>query len=137
MLQQTFAMIKPDGVRRGLTREICRRISDAGFRIIALKEVMVTREEAEANYVEHKGKPFYEDLIESIISGPVVKMVLERENAIQVWRELMGATGLADAKPGTIRGDLGHFGATPQETIVHGSDSQESAKREIALHFGG
>ncbi|MBR5259671.1 MAG: nucleoside-diphosphate kinase [Eggerthellaceae bacterium] len=131
--QKTYSMIKPDGVRNGHIGEIINRIERVGLKIERMELGMVTPELAEANYGEHKGKPFYEGLIAYITSGPVVKMVVTGENAVATMRKLMGATNPADAAPGTIRGD---FGLTVDENVIHGSDSPESAEREIGVFFG-
>ncbi len=133
MEQSTFIMIKPDAVARGLIAPIISRFEATGLCIDRLELGVVTREQAEANYAEHVGKPFYESLIAYITSGPVVKMVLSGPEAVLVCRKLMGATNPRDAAPGTIRGD---FGLTLEANIVHGSDSPESAKREIDIFFG-
>jgi len=132
-IQKTYSMIKPDGVRNGHIGEIVNRIERVGLKIERMELGMVTPELAEANYGEHKGKPFYEGLIAYITSGPVVKMVVSGENAVATMRKLMGATNPADAAPGTIRGD---FGLTVDENVIHGSDSPESAEREIGVFFG-
>ena len=123
-IEKTYNMIKPDGVRNGHIGEIISRIERVGLTIERMELGMVTLEEAEANYGEHKGKPFYEGLISYITSGPVVKMVVSGENAVATMRKLMGATNCADAAPGTIRGD---FGLTVDENVIHGSDSVESS----------
>ncbi len=133
MEQQTYVMIKPDAVRRGFVGKIVSRFEDAGLRIVRLEYGLVTAEEAAANYAEHEGKPFYAGLISYITSGPVVKMVLMGPEAVKVCRKLMGATNPADAAPGTIRGD---FGLVLDENVIHGSDSPESAEREISIFFG-
>ena len=125
-------MIKPDGVRRGLTGELIRRIEQKGFRIVGLKQTVISRETAESHYGEHRDKPFFDSLVSFITSGPVVAMVLEGENAISEWRKLMGATNPADAAPGTIRGD---FATTLDENVAHGSDAPETAEREIGIFF--
>lgn len=125
-------MIKPDGVKRGLTGELIRRIEQKGFRIVGLKQLVISRETAETHYGEHRGKPFFEGLVSFITSGPVVAMVLEGENAILEWRKLMGATNPKDAAPGTIRGD---FATTLDENVAHGSDAPETAEREISIFF--
>ena len=127
-------MIKPDAVARGLVAPIIARFEATGLCIDRLELGMVTREQAESNYAEHEGKPFYESLIAYITSGPVVKMVLSGPEAVLVCRKLMGATNPRDAAPGTIRGD---YGLTLEANIVHGSDSPESATREIGIFFGG
>jgi len=131
-VEQTFAMVKPDGVRRGLSGTIIARIEAKGFRIRALKLMRISRELAERHYGEHKGKPFFEGLVSFITSGPVVAMVVEGENAIAEWRKMMGATNPKDAVPGTIRGDLA---STIDENIVHGSDAPATAEREIGIFF--
>ncbi len=131
-IERTYAMIKPDGVKRGLTGELIRRIEQKGFRIVGLKQLVISRETAETHYGEHRGKPFFEGLVSFITSGPVVAMVLEGENAILEWRKLMGATNPKDAAPGTIRGD---FATTLDENVAHGSDAPETAEREISIFF--
>ena len=132
MNEKTYIMIKPDAVANRHIGEIINRIERVGLKIERMELGMVTPELAEANYGEHKGKPFYEGLIAYITSGPVVKMVVTGENAVATMRKLMGATNPADAAPGTIRGD---FGLTVDENVIHGSDSPESAEREIAVFF--
>ncbi len=134
MNQRTYVMIKPDAVERGLIGRIVTRFEDAGLTIERLELGMVTAEEAEANYAEHIGKPFYEGLVEYITSGPVVKMVISGPDAVKVCRKLMGVTNPADAAPGTIRGD---FGLVLDANVIHGSDSPDSAEREIGVFFGG
>ena len=132
MDQHTYIMIKPDAVARGLVGRILARFEDAGLTFERLEYGVVTAEQAAANYREHKGKPFYAGLIDYITSGPVVKMVLSGPDAVVVCRKLMGATNPRDAAPGTIRGD---FGLIMDANLVHGSDSPESAEREIAVFF--
>ena len=132
-VQRTYTMIKPDGVRNGHIGEIVNRFERAGLTIEQMRLEMVTPEQAKANYAEHEGKPFYEGLIAYVTSGPVVKMVVSGEGAVYKVRSLMGATNPADAAPGTIRGD---FGLTMDENVIHGSDSPESAEREIGVFFG-
>lgn len=134
MDQKTYVMIKPDAVDRGFVGRIVSRFEDAGLAIERLEYGVVTAEQAAANYVEHQGKPFYDGLVAYITSGPVVKMVLAGPNAVPVCRKLMGATNPAEAAPGTIRGDLG---LVLDANVIHGSDSPESATREIAIFFGG
>jgi len=129
-VQKTYTMIKPDGVRNRHIGEIVNRFERAGLTIEAMKLDVVTIEQAKANYAEHEGKPFYDGLIEYITSGPVVKMVVSGEGAVAKVRTLMGATNPADAAPGTIRGD---FGLIMDENVIHGSDSTESAAREIGI----
>lgn len=131
-LERTYAMIKPDGVKRGLTGELIGRIEQKGFRIVGLKQMVISRETAESHYGEHKGKPFFDGLVNFITSGPVVAMVLEGENAILEWRKMMGATNPKDAAPGTVRGDLA---TTLDENVAHGSDAPETAEREIGIFF--
>jgi nucleoside-diphosphate kinase len=130
--QRTYLMIKPDAVARGLVGRILQRIEDAGLKFERIEFGTVSAEQAAANYVEHQGKPFYDGLVEYITSGPVVKMVVTGPGAVAVCRKLMGATNPADAAPGTIRGD---FGLIMDANVIHGSDSPESAEREIAIFF--
>ena len=132
-IEKTYPMIKPDGVRNGHIGEIVNRFERAGLKIEEMRLEMVTPEQAKANYAEHEGKPFYDGLITYVTSGPVVKMVVSGEGAVAKVRTLMGATNPADAAPGTIRGD---FGLTMDENVIHGSDSTESAAREIGVFFG-
>ena len=130
--ERTYAMIKPDGVARGLVGEVISRIERKGYKIVALKQMQISRETAEKHYGEHKGKAFFEGLVSFITSGPVVAMVLEGEKAISGWRTMMGATNPADATPGSIRGD---FASTIDENVAHGSDAPETAVREIGIFF--
>jgi nucleoside-diphosphate kinase len=125
-------MVKPDGVQRGLAGEIITRFEKKGFKIAALKMLRISRELAEKHYGEHVGKPFFGKLVGFITSGPVVAMVIEGKDAVSAAREMMGATDPLKALPGTIRGS---YGIDIGRNIIHGSDSQESAKREIALFF--
>jgi nucleoside-diphosphate kinase len=131
-MNRTFAMVKPDGVQKGLVGEIISRFEKKGLKMVALKIMKITPELAEKHYGEHKGKPFFADLVNFITSGPVAAMVLEGENVIPTVRTMMGATNPQDAAPGTIRGD---FALTIDENIIHGSDSPESAMREIGIFF--
>ena len=131
--ERTFAMIKPDGVKRNLVGTIIGRIEAKGYRIVGLKQMVIPREMAERHYGEHQGKPFFDGLVGFITSGPVVAMVLEGENAIAGWRGMMGATNPKDAAPGTIRGD---FATTIDENVAHGSDAPATAEREIGIFFG-
>jgi nucleoside-diphosphate kinase len=125
-------MIKPDAVKRRLASEVLGRIERRGFAIRGLKLIRVTADQAGQHYAEHQGKPFYPELVEFITSGPVVAMVVEGPAAVTTVRTMMGATNPLDSAPGTIRGDLAlEIG----ENIVHGSDSPESAEREIAIYF--
>ena len=132
MMERTFVMVKPDGVQRGLVGEIVRRFESRGFRISAMKMMRIPRELAERHYEEHREKPFFESLLSYITSGPVVCMVLEGENSVSVARAMMGKTNPQDAAPGTIRADLAQVTG---RNVVHGSDSPESARREISLFF--
>ncbi len=125
-------MVKPDGVRRGLVGEVIRRLEQKGLRLKAMKLIQVTPELAGKHYEEHRDKPFYGELISFITSGPSVPMVWEGREAVQVARTLMGTTDPVKAQPGTIRGD---FALAITENIVHGSDSEESAEREISIYF--
>jgi nucleoside-diphosphate kinase len=131
--ERTYVMIKPDAVARGLVGRIISRFEEVGLKLERVEHCVVTAEQAAANYAEHEGKPFYAGLIAYITSGPVVKTVLSGPNAVSLCRKLIGATNPAEAAPGTIRGD---FGLTLDANIVHGSDSPESAEREIAIFFG-
>jgi len=131
-IERTFAMIKPDGVRRHLVGDLVGRIEAKGYTIVAMKQMTIPRETAEKHYGEHAGKPFFNGLVEFITSGPVVAMVLEGENAIAGWRGMMGPTNPADAAPGTIRGD---YATTIDENVAHGSDAPETAVREIGIFF--
>jgi nucleoside-diphosphate kinase len=132
-LQQTLVLVKGDGVRRRLVGEIIRRIENKGLDIRALRLMEVSVELAEEHYAEHRDKPFFDELVEFITSTPVVAMRVEGEGAVRVVRNLMGATNPADAAPGTIRGDLA---LSLPDNLVHGSDSPESATRELGLFFG-
>lgn len=125
-------MVKPDGVRRGLVGDVVKRIEAKGYRIVGMKLLQISDELASRHYGEHKGKPFYEGLVEFITSGPVVAMVLEGENAIAGWRKMMGATNPSDATIGTIRGD---WATTIDENVAHGSDAPDTAEREIGIFF--
>lgn len=132
-MEKTFLMIKPDGVQRGLIGEIVKRFESKGFQLAAAKLMVVTREQAEFHYAEHKEKPFYGELVDFITSGPVFAMVWQGDNVIALSRLMMGKTNTADALPGTIRGD---FAVHTGMNIIHGSDSPESAEREINNFFG-
>ncbi len=134
MSQRTLVLVKPDGVQRGLVGEVLRRIEAKGFQIVALQLRTLDRATAEQHYAEHAGKPFFADLVDFITSGPLVAAVIEGEAAIAGWRTMMGATNPANAAPGTIRGDLA---TVMQHNVAHGSDSPESAAREISLFFPG
>ena len=134
MSERTLVLIKPDGVARGLVGEVLGRIERKGFVVVALEMRTLTAAIAEEHYGEHKGKPFFNDLVAFITSAPLVAAVIEGEAAILSWRAMMGATNPANAAPGTIRGDLA---TETQNNVTHGSDSPESAAREIALFFPG
>jgi nucleoside-diphosphate kinase len=130
--ERTLVLIKPDGVARGLIGEVIGRIERKGFTIVALDLRTVPTAVAEAHYAEHADKPFFGDLVAFITGGPLVAAVIEGPEAIVSWRAMMGATNPANAAPGTIRGDLA---TQTQFNVTHGSDSPESAAREIALFF--
>ena len=132
-MEQTLFLVKGDGVRRRLIGEIVRRIEDKGLDIREMRLMDVSRELAEEHYAEHREKPFFGELVEFITTSPVVAMRVEGEGAIKVLRRLMGATDPAEAAPGTIRGDLA---LSMPDNLVHGSDSPESAARELKLFFG-
>ena len=132
-MEQTLVLVKGDGVKRRLIGEIIRRLESKGLDIRALKLMDVGRELAEEHYAEHREKPFFEELVEFITSTPVVAMTVEGEGAIGTVRNLMGATNPANAAPGTIRGDLA---LSMPDNLIHGSDSPESAERELGLFFG-
>ena len=133
MTQRTLVLVKPDGVERGLVGEVLSRAERRGYRIAALRMLTLERAIAEEHYGEHTGKPFFDGLVEFITSGPLVAAVLEGPDVVAAWRTAMGATNPVVAAPGTIRGDLA---SVMQQNVVHGSDSPESAEREIALFFG-
>jgi len=130
--ERTLVLIKPDGVRRGLAGEVLSRIERKGLRLVAMDMRVVGRDLAETHYAEHAGKPFYGSLVEFITSGPLVAMVVEGPRAIEAFRALAGATDPVKATPGTIRGD---YALEVQDNIVHGSDSPDSAEREIKIFF--
>ena len=131
-IERTLSMIKPDAVSKNNIGDICSRFEKAGLKIIAAKMLQLSKEKAEALYEVHRERPFFNHLVEFIISGPVFIQVLEGEDAIQKNRDIMGATNPKDALPGTIRGDLA---TNIDENAVHGSDSPETAKQEIAFFF--
>ena len=130
--RSTLLIVKPDGVRRRLIGEVLRRVEEAGLRIDDLRMMTIPRDLAEEHYGEHREKPFYDELVDFITGGPVVVARVTGEDAIARWRDLMGPTDPADAPPGTIRGD---FAEVITENVVHGSDSPESAARELKLFF--
>lgn len=131
-MERTFLAIKPDAVQRGLIGKIINRIEDKGYKLVGLKLMKVTKDLAETHYGEHKGKPFFDGLVGFITSGPIVAMVWEGNDVIEALRKYMGKTNPNEADPGTIRGE---FGIDIGRNIVHGSDGQESAKREIGIFF--
>ena len=136
MQQRTLVLVKPDGVRRGLVGEVLRRIEAKGYTLVRLELREATPELLAEHYAEHEGKPFYGPLVEFMLSGPVAAVVVEGERAIEGFRSLAGATDPTVAAPGTIRGDLGRdWGLAVQQNLVHGSDSPESAAREIGIWF--
>lgn len=131
-MERTFVMVKPDGVQKNLIGEVVKRFEQKGFKLVGAKLMQISQQLAEEHYGEHKERPFFGELVEFITSGPVFAMVWEGENVIATARKMMGATNPADADVGTIRGD---FGLTVGKNIIHGSDSSESAEREINLFF--
>ena len=131
---RTFSIIKPDATRRNLTGAVTKMLEEAGLRVVASKRIHMTREQAEGFYAVHKERPFFGELVDFMISGPVVVQVLEGENAMQRNRDVMGATNPKDAAPGTIRAD---FALSVGENTVHGSDSPEAAAHEISFFFSG
>jgi nucleoside-diphosphate kinase len=136
--EKTLILIKPDGVRRGLVGEVISRVEEKGYSITALRMLHADRALLEKHYAEHNGKPFYEPLLEFMTSGPIVAMIAEGNRVIEGFRSLAGATDPTVAAPGTIRGDLARDqGTKVVQNIVHGSDSPESAAREIAIFFEG
>jgi len=135
-VERTLVLVKPDGVARGLSGEVIRRIEAKGYRIAALELRTATAELLAEHYAEHQGKPFYGPLVQFMLSGPVVALVAEGQRVIEGFRSLAGATDPTVAAPGTIRGDLGRdWGLAVQQNLVHGSDSPTSAAREIGLWF--
>ena len=131
-MERTYIMIKPDGVQRGLCGEIVSRFENKGLKIVAMKLMKITRDTAEHHYGEHKDRNFFDSLITYITSGPVLAMVLEGDNAVSVSRTMMGKTNPQESAPGTIRGD---YCMVTGVNIIHGSDSAESAEREISIFF--
>ncbi|GIS86464.1 MAG: nucleoside-diphosphate kinase [Gammaproteobacteria bacterium] len=132
-MERTLSIIKPDGVEKNVIGEIYKRFEDSGLTIIEAKMLHLTREQAEGFYAVHKERPFFNDLVDYMISGPVMVQVLEGENAIERNRELMGATNPAEADEGTIRKD---FATSIEKNTVHGSDGPDTAKEEISFFFG-
>jgi nucleoside-diphosphate kinase len=131
-MERTFAIIKPDAVERKIAGKVLERIESAGFTIVGMKKIHLTKKQAEGFYYVHAERPFFNDLCAFMSRSPVIVLALERENAIAKWREVMGATNPANAEPGTIRKDLG---VSIEENSVHGSDSPESAAFEIPYFF--
>ncbi|GBF11701.1 MAG: nucleoside-diphosphate kinase [Tepidibacillus sp.] len=131
-MERTFLMVKPDGVQRSLIGKIVAKFEEKGFQLIGAKLMMIDSELAEKHYQEHKEKPFFPELVDFITSGPVFAMVWEGKNVVQVARNMMGKTNPAEAASGTIRGD---YGVNVSMNVIHGSDSLESAEREIQLFF--
>ena len=132
-VEQTLSIIKPDGVEKNLIGEIYGRFEKAGLKIVAARMMHLTREQAEGFYAVHRERPFFNDLVTYMTSGPVIVQALEGEDAINKNRSIMGATNPADAEPGTIRAD---FAASIEENVVHGSDAADTAANEIAFFFG-
>jgi len=130
--EQTLLFVKPDGVMRGLTGEIIRRIERKGLLITAIKLLKLNREKAEEFYNVHRGKPFFEALVKHVTSGPILAMVIEGPNAVSVVRKLIGKTSPFEAEPGTIRGD---FGINLTKNVVHASDNVKNAEKEVAFFF--
>ena len=131
-METTLILVKPDGVQRGLVGEVIGRLERKGLRISGLKMIQASEELANKHYGEHLGKPFFDSLVSFITSSPLIALAVEGENAVEVSRNLMGATNPKEAAPGTIRGD---YGLTIGMNIIHGSDSLESAERELAIFF--
>ncbi len=131
-MERTLVLLKPDAVQRGLIGEIISRLERRGLRFAAMKLIHVSQELANQHYGDHVGKPFFEGLVKFITSSPLVALVIEGENAVEVVRNTMGTTNPAEAGPGTVRGDLA---LTIGANLIHGSDSLESAKKEVALFF--
>ncbi|ASK63339.1 nucleoside-diphosphate kinase [Virgibacillus phasianinus] len=131
-MEKTFLMVKPDGVQRNLVGEIVKRFESKGFKLIGAKLMVISDDLAKTHYGEHSERPFFGELVSFITSGPVFAMAFEGENVITTARDMMGKTNPLEAAPGTIRGD---FGMTVGKNIIHGSDSAESAERELGLFF--
>ena len=131
-MQTTLSIIKPDAVQKGYTEDICTRIEESGLKIISKRQVLLSREQAEGFYDEHKGKPFFEALINFMTSGPVQVQIIEGDEAISRYRSLMGNTNPEEANPGTLRHD---FAESIDANAVHGSDSVESAAKEVTFFF--
>ena len=136
-VQETLVLVKPDGVARNLTGEILRRIEAKGYSLVDIRMVQPERDTLVAHYAEHEGKPFFEPLVEFMQSGPIVAIRVAGNRVIEGFRSLAGTTDPTLAAPGTIRGDFGRdWGTSVQQNLVHGSDSEESAARELAIWFG-
>lgn len=136
MSERTLILVKPDGVERGLVGDVLARIERKGYHLDRLELVEATNDQLAAHYAEHEGKPFYQPLVDFMSSGPLVAVIASGEGVIRGFRVLAGTTDPTEAAPGTIRGDLARdWGANVQKNIVHGSDSVESAEREIAIWF--
>jgi nucleoside-diphosphate kinase len=134
--EKTLILVKPDGVRRGLVGEVISRVENKGYKVTNLRMLTADRALLTRHYEEHQGKPFFEPLLEFMSSGPIVAMIAEGEQVITGFRKLAGATDPTQAEPGTIRGDLARdMGTKVIQNIVHGSDSKESAEREIKIYF--
>lgn len=133
-MDRTFVMIKPDGVQRGIIGAVISRLEAKGLKLVAARLTMLSEEKVMEHYAEHVNKPFFPSLKEYVMSGPVLTMVWEGKGAVAIVRKLVGATNPAEAAPGTIRGD---FGMETGKNVIHASDSDESAAREIAIHFAG
>jgi nucleoside-diphosphate kinase len=131
-IEKTFVMLKPSTVARAMIGNVVTRIENKGLKIVAMKMTWISQERAEKLYSVHKGKPFYEELVKFITSGPVVAMVIEGDEAVKIIRKLIGATNAKEAEPGTIRGD---FALSNQKNAVHASDSVENAKMETGIFF--
>lgn len=131
-MEKTLVLVKPDGVKKRLIGEIIQRFERRSLRVVGLKMLQMSKEQAGRHYNEHKDKPFFSELVEFITSGPLVAMAIEGENAVKVVRTMMGATNPIDALPGTIRGD---FALNMSNNVIHGSDSVGSAERELAIFF--
>ncbi|MBL7961427.1 nucleoside-diphosphate kinase [bacterium] len=128
----TLGILKPDCVRKNIQGKVITKIQDAGFKILAMKQIRMTKQQAEGFYAVHKGRPFYEELTKFMSSGPCVPMVLQKDDAVAAFRKTIGATDPKDADPGTVRKE---FADSKGENIIHGSDSDENAKVEIAYFF--
>lgn len=131
-MEKTLVLLKPDAVQRGIAGEIIARLEKKGLKVAALKMLQMDRALAERHYGVHRGKPFFEGLVDFIVSGPIIAMVLEGRKAVEVVRKAMGSTDSADSAPGTIRGD---FGMDVGHNLIHGSDSTDTAQKEITLFF--